>query len=226
MDVRSVAGLIDERLGRERGPEAVAVSDGPHGLPIEDLAIGGFERRRVADRELLLAVAELRVVLLDRNPLRPRARPRGRPSRARPSSSRRWRSRGYWSSGANPPSGCFTARVNSHSKAARTLNPAAAQAAICRLRKERGHASHGAPSSVRMSLVMAAACGAYGRTVKVSRIRDEPDLADGAQALDGLELVQHVHRLHGHVRPMPSVSRCARPSTWVALPRVTPPLSV
>src|SRR5262249_60445461 len=47
-----------------------AVSDGPHGLPIEDLAIGGFERWRVADRQLLLAVAELRVVLLDRNALR------------------------------------------------------------------------------------------------------------------------------------------------------------
>ena len=33
------------------------------------------------------------------------------------------------------------------------------------------------------------------------RIRDQPDLADGAEALDGLELVQHVHRLHGHREP-------------------------
>src|SRR5687767_15540593 len=66
VDVRAVAGLTDEGLGRERSPESVAVSDGPHRLTIEDLAVGGFERRRVANGQLLLAVAELGVVLLDK----------------------------------------------------------------------------------------------------------------------------------------------------------------
>jgi hypothetical protein len=40
------------------------------------------------------------------------------------------------------------------------MNPAPAQAAICRLRNERGQASHGAPSSVHMTTVMAAVRGA------------------------------------------------------------------
>jgi len=44
-----------------------------------------------------------------------------------------------------------------------------------------------------MSVVIAAACGAPGER---ARVRLEADLADGAEALDRLELGEHVHRLH------------------------------
>ena len=64
------------------------------------------------------------------------------------------------SSGAHVPSGRRTPSENSHSNAARTLRPVVAAAAIWRLRNARGHAAHGSPSSVRMSTVIAAACGA------------------------------------------------------------------
>src|SRR5439155_7107923 len=70
VDVAAVARLIDERLWRERRVESVAIGDAAHGLAIEHLAIGRVERRRVADRKLLLSVAQLRVVLLDLDALR------------------------------------------------------------------------------------------------------------------------------------------------------------
>ena len=49
-----------------------------------------------------------------------------------------------------------------------------------------------------MSVVIAAARGAYGRTVNVSRIGHEADLADRSHPLDRRELVEHVHCLHRH----------------------------
>ena len=49
-----------------------------------------------------------------------------------------------------------------------------------------------------MSVVIAATCGAYGQHGEGARVGHEPDLADRAHPLDGLELVEHVHRLHRH----------------------------
>jgi hypothetical protein len=51
-------------------------------------------------------------------------------------------------------------------------------------------------SSVRMSVVIAALCGAQRQDPERLRVGHEPDLAHGAEALDELELVEHVHRLH------------------------------
>ena len=50
------------------------------------------------------------------------------------------------STGAKVPSAFFVARLNSTSKTACTPKPAAAQAAIWRLRKVRGQAAQGEPS--------------------------------------------------------------------------------
>src|SRR5258705_1054733 len=68
--VAAVARLIRERLGREGGVEAVAIGDGTNRFPIEDLTIGGGQRGRVTDGQLLLPVAELRIVLLELYALR------------------------------------------------------------------------------------------------------------------------------------------------------------
>jgi hypothetical protein len=43
--------------------------------------------------------------------------------------------------------------------------------------------------------------GSVGQQGEGLRIGHQPDLADGAEAFDGLELIQHVHRLHGHGEP-------------------------
>src|SRR5438270_2418330 len=69
MQVASVARLVAPGLGRERGIETVPERHAAHSLPIEDVAVGRLERRRVPDGELLLAPAQLRVVLLHREAL-------------------------------------------------------------------------------------------------------------------------------------------------------------
>ena len=200
MDMRAVASLIDERLGRERGPQPVAVSDGPHGLPIEDLAVGGFERRRVADRQLLLAVAELRVVLLDRNALRlERGHDVVHHGRRR----------------RHPDGGEAETLVQRHEPAVGLLHgqrefafEGRAHAEPCRGAGGDLALEEGARARLPRRPLQRAHVARHGRRVRRVRkhgerlrIGDEPDLADGAQALDGLELVQHVHRLHGHREP-------------------------
>src|SRR5207249_4917471 len=57
------------RLRGERRDEPMPVGDAANRLADVELLVGGHERRRMRGRELLLAVSELRVVLLDRNRL-------------------------------------------------------------------------------------------------------------------------------------------------------------
>ena len=146
-------------------------------------------------------MAEFRIVLLDLDPLRLERRDDvvhddgGRGHTDRGEAQRLVERR------EAPRRDLRTASVHSPSKAARSVMPAAAQAAICRLRNERGQASQGAPSSVSMSVVIAAVCGAYGRSVNVSGIGREADLPDWPHALDRRELIEHVHGLHGHGQP-------------------------
>src|SRR5438034_440794 len=53
-----------------RRVEPVTMRHAAHRLAVEHLTIGGIQRGGVTDRELLLPVSELRIVLLDLDPLR------------------------------------------------------------------------------------------------------------------------------------------------------------
>ena len=64
MDVRAVARLVREGLGRERGDQAVPEGHAARRLPQGDLVVGGAQGLREAHRQLLLAGPQLRVVLL------------------------------------------------------------------------------------------------------------------------------------------------------------------
>ena len=70
VDVAAVAGVVRPRLRRERGDEAVPRRDAADRLAHEQLLVGRLQRRRVRGRDLVLAVAELGVVLLELDALR------------------------------------------------------------------------------------------------------------------------------------------------------------
>src|ERR1700730_7094915 len=70
VEVAAVARLVTPRLGREGGVAAVLQCDAAHRLSIEYVVGGRLQGGSVMDRELLLAPAELGVVLLDGKPLR------------------------------------------------------------------------------------------------------------------------------------------------------------
>jgi len=57
--------LIRQRLGRETRPQSVPDRHGPRGLAQQHMVVRGPQRRRVPDRNLLLPVTELRVIVLD-----------------------------------------------------------------------------------------------------------------------------------------------------------------
>ena len=70
VQMAAVTGLVSPRLGRERGVQPVIEGHAADRFPVEDVMIGGLQRGRIANREFLLAPAELRIVLLDEHPLR------------------------------------------------------------------------------------------------------------------------------------------------------------
>src|SRR5262249_41477990 len=65
VDVAAVARRLRPGLRRERGDIPELGGDAAERLAHEDLLVGGPQRRRVAGGDLLLAMAELRVVLLE-----------------------------------------------------------------------------------------------------------------------------------------------------------------
>src|ERR1700730_18933191 len=64
VQVAAVPRLITPGLGREGRIATVPQGDAAHRLPIDDVAVGRLPRRRVAAPKLLLAPAELALVLL------------------------------------------------------------------------------------------------------------------------------------------------------------------
>ena len=70
VQVSAVAGLVGDRLGGQAGPQAVPERHAADGLPVQHVVIGGAQRVGVPDGELMLAVAEFGVVVLDREILR------------------------------------------------------------------------------------------------------------------------------------------------------------
>jgi hypothetical protein len=65
VEVRARTCLIGPRLGRERRDHPVLGRDAADGLAVRDLVVGRAEGRRVADRQLLLAPAQLGMRQLD-----------------------------------------------------------------------------------------------------------------------------------------------------------------
>src|ERR1035441_9672809 len=64
MQMGSITGLIRDRLGRQASPQPAAEGDAAHALPVQHVVVGRPQGRRVADRHLLLAVAEFGIVVL------------------------------------------------------------------------------------------------------------------------------------------------------------------
>ena len=62
--MRTVAGLLGQRLGGQRSPQSVAPGHASGRLAVPNLAISGRQCWRVAYRQLLLAVPELGVIKL------------------------------------------------------------------------------------------------------------------------------------------------------------------
>src|SRR5215212_10551167 len=69
MDVAAVPSPLGPRLGCERRYEPVRRGDAADRLPDEDLLVRGPKGRSVSGRDLLLAVTQLSVVLLEQDPL-------------------------------------------------------------------------------------------------------------------------------------------------------------
>src|SRR6266567_810810 len=65
MYVRAVPSLVGPGLGGERGDEIVSGGDSPDRLPDQHLDVCSLDDRAGGDRQLLLTVSELDVVLLD-----------------------------------------------------------------------------------------------------------------------------------------------------------------
>ena len=70
MQVGAVAGLVGDGLGGQGRPQGQALGDPADGLAVEDHVVGRPQRGRVPYGQLLLAVAQLRVVVLDPQALR------------------------------------------------------------------------------------------------------------------------------------------------------------
>ena len=196
VDVRAVAGLVGPGLGRERRVKAVVVGHVAHGLAVVDLVVGGAQRVGMADRQLLLPMAELGIVLVDAHALRfergddvvDHAR-RERHARGREAQrlvERHERAVGLLARQAELDL--------EHGLRAEALGRAGRDLAL----EERARA--GLPGRA----VVVEHVDGHGRAVRrvgqdLERlgVRHESDLADRAHAVDGGELIHHVHGLHG-----------------------------
>ena len=100
----AVAGVLRPRLGGKRGDEPAPRGHGADRLPHQQLLVGGLQRGRMGGGDLLLAVAELGVVLLERDPLRLERRRQLVDVVLRRRSSRSSRSTAHESTGTYSPS--------------------------------------------------------------------------------------------------------------------------
>jgi len=68
--VGAVSGLVGDGLRSEARPHAAPERHAADSLAVKDVIVGGPQGRSVLDRYLVLAVAELRVIVLDPQALR------------------------------------------------------------------------------------------------------------------------------------------------------------
>src|SRR5215475_13029874 len=175
----------------------MAMGDAADRLAVEDLPVGSGQRGRVSDGELLLPVAELRVVLLDLDVLRLQAfhdivHHRGRGGHADGGEAERLVERGVGAVRVLDGEGELALEGGAHGEARFGAGgdlalEEGAWARLPRRSLERAHVDdHG--RGVR-------GVGQHGEGL---RIGHKTDLAHGPHALHGGELVEHVHSLHGH----------------------------
>ena len=155
------------------------------------------EGGRVAGRDLVLAVAELGVVLLEHDPLRLERRHQVVDHVLRRRSCRSSRSTGC---GRPARSRRSTARAseNSFSNETSMRRPRSARRSHMRFRNERWHTGAGLPSRPIMSTSIAPVRGRVRQHPERLRVGPQPHLADRPHVRHRLQLVEAVHRLHGH----------------------------
>jgi hypothetical protein len=212
----AVPGVVGPRLRGERGDEALPRRDGANRVAYEKLLVRGLQRGRVAGRDLLLSVAELRVVLLERDALRLECcgklvdvvLRRGHADRRE-----------------------AERRVDRHVRAVHTrrerelvleCSPQNEPA----LREPRLHALQEAALAHRRGLAVEPdvvrehrpRVRRIGKDAERVEIGHEPDLTHRPHAFDGLQLVERAHRLHGDGEPDPALEPTLEPAARRRLP--------
>ena len=199
VDVAAVAGVVGPRLGRQRGDEPPAGGDGADGLAHEQLLVGGPERGCVRGRDLVLPVAELGVVLLDRNALRlqrgdevvdvvlRRGGPDGREAQRRVDGD----------VGAVP-----LGRERELALERRAQRQVVGGQRRLHALQERALADRGGrPLAGEVIGQHRSGVGRVGQDAERVEVGHEPELAHRPQRGDGLQLVECADRLHGHREP-------------------------
>ena len=199
VDVTAVAGVLRPRLRRERCDETVSRRNAPERFADEQLFVRCAQRRCVLRRDLVLAVAELRVVLLEHDPLRLECRDEVVEVLLR----RRRADRGEAEPRIDRHVGSVHVDGERELVLERNLEPRASLgeaplhplqerplADRRRLAVERHHVDDH-PAQVR----------SVRQHAKRVRIGHEAYFADRSHPLDGLQLVERAHRLHRDGEP-------------------------
>jgi hypothetical protein len=205
VDVGAVARLVGDGLGGEGRPHGHAGGDAPDRLAIDHLIVGGTHGGGVADRELLLAVAELGMAVLGPQALALQGVEQGHRVVV-----------GLVEAGG----GVTQAVVDGDQPvpAARGVGDAVAEGELGFVGGDEGMAlagqggdglaqegaragRPGGPVGQAQVRQHGRRAGGVGQADERGRIRDDADLADRAEMLDALKLVEHVHRHHRHGVP-------------------------
>src|SRR6266545_979740 len=202
VDVPAVSGRGWPRLRRQGRDQAVLGRDAADAFADEDLLVRRTHGGRVPGRDLLLTVAQLCVVLLERDLLllerieqgvHVRLR-RGHPDRREAEARVDWR---------ELPVALARER---ELVLERRLESAALREPIAHAPEE-GPRTLGRRLAVQPDQIDEDRAGArcVGEDAERLQVRNEPDLADRAHSLDGLELVEPVHCLHRDGQPDPAL---------------------
>ena len=195
----AVARVLGPRLRRQRGDEALPNRHRANRLPNEQLLVRRLERGRMPGRDLLLAVPELGVVLLERDRLRVKRRCQviGVVLRNRRRDGRE----------AEPGVDRHVGAIDLRSQRELVLErrpedePALGETGLHPL-QERALAD-GRRVAAEHHVIRERRAGVrrVRQHAEGVEIGDEPDLADRAHPGDRLELVERVHRLHRDGEP-------------------------
>ena len=194
MDVRAVAGGIRPGLGGERGHEPGTRRDAADRLSHEDLRIRRLQRGAGFDRQLLLRMSELRVVLLELDPLRLQRFHRrvddvGRGRHADGGEAQTLVDRDVATIDFPSEAELVLDRAAKHhvavGQAIRHPSQEVPRAGLIRL-TGKGHVVDEHRRRV----------GCVRQQRERGRVGDQADLSGGPHALDGLELIERVHGLH------------------------------
>ena len=204
VDVGAVAGLLGQRLGRQRGHQAVLMGDAAHRLAQPDLVVGGTQRRGVADRQLVLAVAELGVIGVDGDALLLQRRDHVVDDLG----ARGHRHRGEAAAAVD---GVVAARVGGAEQAELVLEGGLNRHAP--VRHPRHHALEEAARAGRPGRALerhqvahhGGALRRVGQHHEALGVGHQAHLAHRPHALDGHQLVEHGEGLHGDGEPDPGL---------------------